>query len=104
MKELLACKDLRLNDRVIAAYWGLLGGTKSVLCFAGEESAMYPPIPGSLADVAFEMRNACVKMYWFTRLQLEVGEYHDGEEAIKYSTPEHWIIAATLAWEAKETK
>jgi len=112
MNELLECKDLRLNKRVIIAYWELLG-EKSTLpikrCECDDCRTQrwdtdpvieLRPIPGSLADVAFVMRDA------LTRDQRVAWRYHlrtiygSDECSLEEATAMEQIIAATLAWEA----
>lgn len=100
MKELLECKDLRDSERVIEAYWGL----KDYPTVTRE----IPPHL-SLADIAFEMRDALCpedeRWEWERILGntaapklLSLGE--SNSYALRHGTAEHWIIAAVLAWEA----
>ena len=117
IKELLAVPEGELlhHEKVVAAYWGLKGkkhhthelyymvahcykcGTKLVRdCIGGparwEDTRCPIPddIPGSLADVAFEIRWASDYDAW--EQQLNKITTRAGEE------PKHWVIAATLAW------
>ena len=87
MKELIECKDLRYNQRVIAAAIGM--GLDVV-----------DGIVGSLADLAFEIRDALVSMglgdEWFNRVLITSEKYRPA-----FQTHRAWIIAATLAWESK---
>ena len=62
----------------------------------------------SLADVAFEMRDAMVTedLMWHWNLNIndlcsDVVEIDDRHmHSLRYATPKHWIIAAVLALEA----
>ena len=83
MDKLLECTDLRNNKRVIEAYWALMGG-----CWKHKRYGQYQAIPGSLADVAFEMMDACIER--------EIGNF----TCLNTPTAEEIIITATLAWEA----
>ena len=66
------------------------------------------PIPGSLADVAFAMRDAAMSI----ERKLETWDYNvrlvmdtdgvDCTDDLRLSQPKHWIVAAVLAWEAKK--
>jgi len=80
---------------VIAAYWGL----KDI---PGLDPRFYPAIPGSLADVAFQMRDACnVKDYPYIKMLDKVFAemlYHSPSHA--WATAEEMVIASVLAWEA----
>ena len=134
MKELLECTDLLANERVIKAYWGLKGGgydhriekygedktkTQCVhdLLYCAkcsikgrklDASCPVPDlIPGSVADVAFAMRDALgdSRDTWQQIMRLIAsGMWPDdhAEWVEVYSQPEHWIIAAVLAWEATQ--
>ena len=136
MEELLKCKDLTNNKRVIAAYWALKKRTywphrwqgawtqgnypvsndcecyKCLLLkrdWTEKDDCKVPdPIPGSLADIAFAMRDACDANIWIEKLIDLITERDmrggiDGRttywKALKISTKNEWIIAATLAWE-----
>ena len=100
MDELLDHKDLFHNERVRKAYWGLQGEPAVKNPSSGE----LWPVDGSLADVAFEMRDACVN----TKPSLchDFAEHVYDQQEHQYSawwstTAEQWIRAATLAWESK---
>ena len=102
MKELLECKDLLANERVVAAYVGL--GCDQGFDIWGVKTK---PTLSSLADVAFAMRDAICKteqgaVEWLTKLD----DMHKGNwlwsKQMMSTTAEHWIIAATLAWEATQ--
>lgn len=100
MNDLLECKDLLHNERVIAACEGL--GVELTKTIPSISSGIIQ-IDRSLADTAFEMRDQCVIN----------GFGHEFADAI-YNlekpmiapwwviTSRHWIIAATLAWEATQ--
>ena len=92
MKELLECEDLLKNKRVIAAF--------KALC-PDKWSDAWGQITYSLADVAFEMRDACMGQSlsdeWFKQCCQVPGRWRPA-----FTVPETWIVAATLAWEATE--
>lgn len=129
MKDLLEEKDLRNNERVIAAYWGLKGNNPPpkeyicdccgayVKCYWDDIQNMYYGkckrgtsiqneiyvfnyVPGSLADIAFEMRDACVRkglaLGWQEMLEIQKPNVMHAKE--------DWIHAAVLAWEAQNEK
>ena len=98
MKELTECKDLFRHPRVEAAYKGL-GCHKWI--------SMHGYVAGTLAEVAFEMRDACIShdcrhggfmghdwRSWVSKL---TGQ--DFSDCLLLSDPRHWIIAATFTWE-----
>lgn len=103
MKELLECKDLLKHERVIAAYWGLMGGCTHFLMYG-----QYVDIPGSLADVAFEMRDALVaadingekSCDWDWWLSAVTG--NESDCSMRLSDPKQWIIVAVLCQEASK--
>ena len=98
MKELLEWiaqgKDLMAEPRVVAAYWGLTGKTGKYKC-----------IEGSIADVAFQMRDATLEYNWKRSLH-DVVHYVNFHilKKTKITTDEAtakmWIWAAVLAYEA----
>ena len=53
------------------------------------------------AVVAFEMRDACDKERFADEIHTIAG-YPEDEIQCIFEPPEHWIIAATLAWEAQQ--
>ena len=92
MKQLLESKDLLKEERVIMAY--------KTLC-PNKWSDAWNHIHYSLADVAFQMRDAyCTDLIKTTEW---LGELSELVEQTNYTTvtatPSLWIIAATLAWE-----
>jgi len=92
MKELIECKDLRHNERVRMAYWSFI---------KPDGTWQRPPnMPGiSLAEMAFEMRDASDNNAWLRGLYKVAVSTGTG---LYNASPKHWIIAATLAWEAKK--
>ena len=110
MRELLACDKLLENERVIKAAKGLgvdLIKSSSIVSFGIVFDTR------ELGDVAFAMRDACVRHTWteYLRDVLEQSDIHEfmnckasNYQALKLSEPEHWIIASVLAWEAQEGK
>ncbi len=102
MKELLQCRDLLRNKRVVDAgialgvSWGASGDRRW--------------LRGSLADVAFAMRDACIAKFpdpnrWLVKMwMLAHAAYANDPDnwTINYATSDDWIRAATLAWEAKK--
>ena len=102
MKELIDCTDLRKNKRVIAAWEGLTGRSAGEIhIWEGKTAAWVTYIPGSLADVAFEMRDACDPEKYREALEQVI---RPGDTWIIYCktvrvTRKQMIIAATLAWE-----
>ena len=133
MEELLKCKDLTNNKRVIAAYWALrkrmywphkwqgacTHGNYPVSndceCYKcsllkrdwteKDDCKVPDTIPGSLADIAFEMRDACLKnglfISWKRRLE-QLPSIFEGTVQRIAKPKECWIIAATLAWEGAQ--
>ena len=89
MKELPEEKDLRHNKRVIEAGKGL--GVAWVKYADNIER-----LRGSLADVAFEMRDACIKRGWEWKWAEKV------EHVWTVSKPQNWIWASVLTWEARK--
>ena len=103
MKGPFECKNLLKNKRVIAAAKGL--GVELI-----ERGHWFK----SLADVAFAMRcqlsdaewqQGIIAVYCHWNPQHHKCEYGLNTDAIMWSAsqaccPEHWIRAATLAWEA----
>ena len=89
MKELLECTDLLANERVKAAYEGL--GCDLGFQIWGHQTK---PLLSSLADVAFAMRDACVR-------DISGYKWSCFIDTVSWwdTTPEEWIRAATLAWE-----
>ena len=128
IKELLACDDLLKHDKVVAAAEGLgiiknprrhatykTVSKETVCSYCGRteqtsEAASewwnetcpknnYPiPIPGSLADIAEEMRDAChdkgLKDKW------EEALYRTNRATCRMiqAPLKYWIIAATATW------
>jgi hypothetical protein len=95
MDELLnkTGEELLRDERVVTAYWRLKP-------YPAELREIPPHL--SVADVAFEMRDACFKLDfigWEPRLEDVVGT--SITHAYRTSKPEHWVIAAVLAWESK---
>ena len=96
-------KDIRLDPYVIKTYWAMRGypiPECRVLDFVSN-AVKYAPIPMSVGDLAFWMRDKCVDVLWFSHLQINIGGWHDAEDTIKKSTPEQWIKAACKAWNSK---
>jgi len=96
--DLTKSKDLLSEPRVIAAYWGLITPKACQYGIAKTDAH----IPGSLADVAFEMRDACMLRDLNTPDDPTWGETVaslTGSDAGHVDPPD-WITAATLAWEA----
>ena len=96
MKDLLECKDLRNNKRVKTAYWGMK-----------EYPAIIREIPPhlSLADIAFEMRDACQISAYYKMLK-KIWMYTSRtclftDWLVYRCTAKYMIIAATLAWEQR---
>ena len=93
--DLLECPPDKLTEhpRVVAAYNGLGCDPSYVMSYG---------IGMMLAGMAFAMRDASKPLLWQKRL-LDLFRYPDGSVTdglvLKRSQPEHWIIAATLAWE-----
>ena len=87
MKELLECKDLLHNERVIKAYCELMINEYSQPRIALAHNTVY--------QVAFEMRDACVArgMYVTWKQMLEI------EKPDCLHTAEDWIQAAVLCYE-----
>ena len=121
MQNLLNSKDLLAEPRVVAAYWELKGKTefahkggyvgfdkcsKCLIECEGKDDCplcSHPcsapdPIPGPIERVAFEMRDACDIFVWYGKLMQICGSTIQCRKATK----EQWIIAATLAWEARQ--
>ena len=109
MKALLESKDLLAEPRVVAAARGFLGLDVPVM--AGIIAPV--TVPGSLADVAFAMRDAfgSNNLLWCKQLiDIEtIVQMRDGIDGkannahvIRWSTPEHWVIAACAVWENKK--
>jgi hypothetical protein len=134
MKWIEADKDIRQHPRVVKAYWGfgdkkqwphdvrLIGGDwqgdpawyqcvrcKEALTWKGTKDP--PPlcqvpaaIPGSLADIAFEMRDACIKRE-ISGQKTDWAEILSGITSYGFdynlvmSDPNQWIIASVLVWE-----
>ena len=80
MKDLLECKDLLKNKRVIAACEGL--------------GVITAPCP--LEVVAFAMRDACGSAEWLYAMAV-VTSFTPA-----FAPAKHWIIAATLVWESRK--
>jgi len=99
-------KEIVLNECHRATVW--YGSNHSTTCWILEGCTKPDPIPGSLADIAFEMRDAiCAKEIchlhkggWRDHLYQQLKGMDDS--MLIGSDPEHWIIAATLAWEATQ--
>ena len=116
MSDLTKSKNLLAEPRVIAACIGLVN--KNSRYCSHQPTDQYCDvcgIPGSLAGVAFEMRDACTDKYWqigIRAVYCEVygfrphDEYGLNTDAIMFggtrATPEQWIIAAVLAFEAQD--
>ena len=85
MKDLLKLddKDLLTNERVRTACDGL-----------GVDIGDYSHV--SVADLAFEIRDACDPEEWRDALAVCT------TFAPEFAMPGHWISAAVLAWEAKK--
>ena len=105
MKESLECKDLLNSERVDAACTGLgidLGCDFcrwADPCCTTDDVCEYP----SHADVAFAMRRACVEQGLAIDWYIEFVELSgSGCYTFLRDKPDHWIIAATLAWEATQ--
>ena len=123
-KRLLASDGILAEPEVVEAYWGLMGNDsdghdwyESTTLFPGclycKKCGMAQkvkfgrhacPIPGSLAEVAFAMRDGCD---WYDGANILPKMIDDQNYRIVYqgslaylgkSTPTHWIIAATVAW------
>ncbi len=86
MKDLLKSNDLLNEKRVIDA--GIALGVSHVIFAEGYGRKLL----GSLADVAFEMRDVCDGREWTNALK----------SIDLTNCPKKWIIAATLAWEAQK--
>jgi hypothetical protein len=125
MKALLKLtgEELLKNERVIRAYWGM----NNILLDKCDRISIYyapghsttgwmltgctvlDPIPSSLSDVAFAMRDACIgldiqgtPMHWNRRLGELIG--HDDTGCLLLADARHWIIAACLSYEATQGK
>ncbi len=103
MKDLLTIKNLLHDHRVKEAYCELLNETLETVQVIFNYK--------SLADVAFEMRNACICKGLYDEFALVLSDMFDrglvispGSPIYKVeaSSPEHWIIAVVLAWEASK--
>ena len=124
MIKLIDSKDLLAEKRVVAAYKKLMGidklkhytfgncafGRTCENCgeFSPNLSDECKSIPGPIEKVAFEMRDASDRKAWEYEL---VETFFSGQGlsfasrarvALRVSTPEHQIIAAVKAWEAKQ--
>ena len=95
MNELLECKDLLRNERVIAANKGL--GT-------GMWSDVWGHSNWPEEVVAFQMRDACFALgiHRETDWGCQIRNPDVRGDLYKFNPPRpmDWIIAATLAWEA----
>jgi len=101
MKDLLKSKDILKEDRVIEAYWGLIGTPVRVIPHMKDVSG------GSMADVAFVMRDACIAADiagqpndWYGHL-IDITGHEDGYN-VMLSDPKQWICAAVKVWEERE--
>jgi len=126
MKSLLESKDLLSELRVKKAYWLMVkksrfgphhiiaGQTcskcKKPLREVGEGNCpVADSIPGSRADVAFQMRDACRdNNIWLNELievmceDTNLNIRPNGRTVAKNASPKQWIIAAVRIWEAKK--
>ena len=99
MKQLLNSKNLLAEKRVVAAYKALVNRSPGYC--SHQPASSYCDVcgvPGSLADVAFEMRDACDIFVWYGKLMQICGSTIQCRKVTK----EQWIIAAVKAWEAKQ--
>ena len=98
MKNLLNSKDLLAEPRVKAAAKAMgirLHKVEIVSrCCPGHNELVMK----SLADVAFEMRDACDIFVWYGKLMQICGSTIQCRKATK----EQWIIAAVKAFEVKQ--
>ena len=109
MKQLLNSKNLLAEKRVVAAYKALVNRSPGYC--SHQPASSYCDVcgvPGSLADVAFEMRDAVSSREWLLQMYA-LYTYAIDLPARYYDvwfktepTAEQWIIATTLAWEAKQ--
>ena len=124
MNDLLKKTDAELlrDERVVAAYWGLtrpdidmtfhkpvVGHKQGLHClYCGQmllETESYSKIkcegrsiPGSLADVAFECRQAMITKGWFRKWVNQLDKLpHILERMAK--PVEYWVIAAVKVYE-----
>ena len=106
MKQLLNSKNLLAEKRVVAAYKALVNRSPGYC--SHQPASSYCDVcgvPGSLADVAFEMRDAMVTedLMWHWNLNIndlcsDVVEIDDRHmHSLRYATPKQWIIAAVKA-------
>jgi len=95
---LLESTDLLAEKRVEDAYKALVNRSPGYCSHQQEAYCDVCGIPGSLADVAFEMRDACDIFVWYGKLMQICGSTIQCRKATK----EQWIIAAVKAWEAKQ--
>ena len=112
MQNLLNSDDLLAEPRVKAAAeaMGIQLHLYEIIrksCGCGKHNDL---VMKSLADVAFEMRDAMVTedLMWHWNLNIndlcsDVVEIDDRHmHSLRYATPKHWIIAAVLAFEVKQ--
>jgi len=110
IKELLAVPESQLlqHPKVVAAWKELTGRELQQmggLCTDIKKGMQYwKEVPGSLADMAFEMRDACDTDRWEWHLVESFFHYPHlsfagaARKALRESTSKQQIIAATLAW------
>ena len=112
MDELLKSKDLMREPRVRDAYVELGCPWRPAGHALSDSGKKLYEIPGSLADVAFTMRDASHPIRYCKTMKAvyvrkENEEYlSNGYKGMDFwlimdSEPGDWIVAATLAWEAK---
>lgn len=117
MHDLLESKDILSEPRVVKAWHGLIpcnhewygrAGTGYCCsnCEAIQDADGSVKIPVSIYEAAFRMRDACriaEKMLtdeWLDAMYTLCG-YDSCIDTLTYARPEDFIVAATLAWEAK---
>ena len=118
MLDLLKSDNILAEPRVNVAYWGLMpcihdyhrdGFGRPLVCSKCKtikHEGGHCPITCSIYEAAFRMRDACVtkdiggkKHDWKGNIVCQTG--HLDTYNLLLSEPIHWIVAATLAWEAK---
>ena len=97
---LLESTDLLAEKRMEDAYKALVNRSPGYCSHQQEAYCDDCGIPGSLADIAFEMRDACDRIAWVHMLGVIKGGYTPSVLTMARNTAAEWIVAATLAWEA----
>ena len=105
MDKLIAAEDLLCEPRVVEAYFQLIQPKWA----RGINRRLKITSNMSMADVAFEMRNATVGKEsrdmpggWNRIVGELVG--HGDTGSLLLAEPKHWIVAAVVVWEANNGK